>query len=100
VSKKISGAEYPLAKIFSSVIYGWSPIHLRNVLNQWYLKEGVDDIGALKVWRDTYLYLPRLVNDSVFRNAINQGVEREDCFAFASGKEDERYLGFTVNKGC
>ncbi len=83
------------------LIYEWSPIHLRNVLNQWYLKDGVEDVSALKVWQDSchYLYLPRLVNDNVFRNAINQGVESEDFFAFASGKEGDRYLGFTFGRG-
>jgi hypothetical protein len=82
------------------LIYEWSPIHLRNVLSQWYLKDGAEDVSALKVWQDSchYLYLPRLVNDNVFRNAINQGVESEDYFAFASGKEDERYLGFTFGR--
>lgn len=83
------------------LIYEWSPIHLRNVLKQWYLKDGVEDISALKVWQDSchYLYLPRLVNDNVFRTAINQGVESEDYFAFASGKEGDRYLGFTFGRG-
>jgi predicted AAA+ superfamily ATPase len=83
------------------MIYEWSPIHLRNVLKQWYLKEGVNDVSALKVWQDCchYLYLPRLVNDSVFRNAINQGVESEDYFAFASAREGDRYLGFTFGRG-
>lgn len=83
------------------MIYEWSPIHLRNILNQWYLKGDAKDVGALKVWQDCchYLYLPRLVNDSVFRNAINQGIETEDFFAFASGKEGDRYLGFTFGRG-
>lgn len=83
------------------MIYEWSPIHLRNILNQWYLKGDVKDVGALKVWQDSchYLYLPRLVNDSVFRNAINQGVESEDFFGFASGKEGDRYLGFSFGRG-
>jgi predicted AAA+ superfamily ATPase len=83
------------------MIYEWSPIHLRNILNQWYLKGDAKDVGALKVWQDCchYLYLPRLVNDSVFRNAINQGVETDDFFAFASGKEGDRYLGFTFGRG-
>lgn len=82
------------------LIYEWSPIHLRNVLKQWYLKDGVNEVSALKVWQDTchYLYLPRLVNDNVFRNAITQGVENEDYFAFASGKEGDRYLGFTFGR--
>ena len=67
------------------LIFEWSPIHLRNVLNQWYLKDGTTEVNALKVWQDCchYLYLPRLVNDQVFRDAISQGLESEDYFGFA-----------------
>ena len=39
------------------------------------------------------------MNDSVFRNAIVQGVESEDYFGFASGKEGDRYLGFSFGRG-
>lgn len=83
------------------VISEWSPIFVRQMLAQWYFKEGVTEVGALKVWQDTchYLYLPRLANDTVFRNAISRGVETEDFFGFAAGKEDERYLGFAFGQG-
>ena len=82
------------------LIYEWSPTHLRNVLNQWYLKDGAEDVSAVKVWQDSchYLYLPRLVNDTVYRNAINQGLESEDYFGFASGREEDRYLGFVFGR--
>jgi predicted AAA+ superfamily ATPase len=78
------------------LIYEWSPIHLRNLLKQWYLKDNEAEVSALKVWQDTchYLYLPRLVNDLVFRDAIAKGVETEDYFGFAAGKDGDRYLGF------
>lgn len=84
------------------VIYEWSSIHLRNVLNRWYLKNGAAEVSALKVWQDTchYLYMPRMVNDTVFRHAISQGVESEDYFAFASGKDGDRYLGFSFGRGA
>lgn len=83
------------------LVYEWSPIHLRKVLNDWYLKDGVTEVSAPKVWRDTchYLYLPRLVNDQVFKNAISHGAESEDYFGFAAGKEDDRYLGFSFGGG-
>ena len=82
------------------LIYEWSPIHLRNLLKQWYLKDGINEIRALKVWQDTchYLYLPRLVDDRVFRDAIAKGVETEDYFGFAAGKDGERYLGFVFGQ--
>nr|WP_300311458.1 DUF499 domain-containing protein [Halomonas sp.] len=83
------------------LIYEWSPIFLRNILKQWYLKDGVNEVSALKVWQDSchYLYLPRLVNDQVFKNAMNQGVASEDFFGYASGKEGDTYLGFTFGQG-
>lgn len=78
----------------------WSPIHLRNILQKWYFKDGVKDVSALKVWQDSchYLYLPRLVNDQVFKNAITSGLNSEDYFGFASGKDGDHYLGFAF--GC
>jgi len=53
------------------------------------------------VWQDTchYLYLPRLVNDQVFRDAIAKGVETEDYFGFVAGKDGDRYLGFAFGSG-
>lgn len=83
------------------LISEWSPIHLRNTLQQWYLKDGVTEVGALKVWQDSchYLYLPRLVNDHVFKNAITSGLDSEDYFGFASGKDGDRYLGFVFGRG-
>ena len=82
------------------LISEWSPIHLKNMLEQWYFKEGTTEVSALKVWQDCchYLYLPRLVNDHVLINAINQGLESEDFFGFALGKEDGKYLGFIFGR--
>ncbi|MFT5419586.1 MAG: putative AAA+ superfamily ATPase [Candidatus Endobugula sp.] len=79
----------------------WSPIHLKNLLAQWYFKDGVPDVNSLKVYKDTchYLYLPRLINDQVYRNAIGQGLDSEDFFGFASGKDGDAYLGFHFGNG-
>ncbi len=79
----------------------WSPIHLKNLLAQWYFKDGVLDVNSLKVYQDTchYLYLPRLINDQVYRNAIGQGLDSEDFFGFASGKDGDAYLGFRFGNG-
>lgn len=83
------------------LISEWSPIHLRNMLQQWYLKGDITEVSALKVWQDSchYLYLPRLLNDHVFQGAISSGLESEDYFGFASGKDSDRYLGFVFGKG-
>lgn len=79
----------------------WSPIHLKSLLAQWYFKDGVHDVNGLKVYQDTchYLYLPRLVNDQVYRNAIGLGLDSEDFFGFASGKDADTYLGFRFGNG-
>lgn len=74
----------------------WSPIFLRHVLDQWFFKGEVCEVSALKVWQDSchYLFLPRLVNDQVFKNTMTAGVVSEDCFGYASCKENNNYLGF------
>lgn len=84
------------------LIFEWAPIHLRNLLSQYYLKDGITETNALKIWQDCcqYLYLPRLVNDQIFRKAISDGLATEDYFGFASAKEEERYLGFLFGDQC
>ncbi|PVZ72008.1 ATP-binding protein [Pelagibaculum spongiae] len=78
------------------VVNNWSPIHLKQLLEQWYFKNSVSEVNALRVFHDCshYLYMPRLINDSVFKAAISDGIGSTDYFGFASGKEEEKYLGF------
>lgn len=82
------------------LITQWSPVHLRNLLNQWYFKDSVQQISALKVWQDCchYLYLPRIASDKVFIDALNKGLENEDYFGFAAGQDGNKYLGFAFGK--
>lgn len=84
------------------LIFEWSPIHLMNLLQRWYFKEGVTEISALKVWQDccAYLYMPRLVRDDVFKNAVNLGLGSQDYFGFAGGKNDDKYLGFVFSESA
>jgi hypothetical protein len=79
----------------------WSPIHLKALLEQWYFKDGAVDVNALKVYQDTchYLYLPRLVNDQVYKRALCEGLDSEDFFGYASGKDGEHYLGSRFGNG-
>ncbi len=39
------------------LVSAWSPVHLNRMLNQWYFKEGVTEVSALKVWQDSCQYL-------------------------------------------
>ncbi|MFA9203480.1 MAG: ATP-binding protein [Flavobacteriales bacterium] len=81
------------------LISEWSPIHLKKLLADVYFKDGKTEFGVLKVWEDTarYLYMPRMVNFDVFRNAVIQGMQSKtrDYFAVADGKDADRYLGFS-----
>lgn len=79
----------------------WSPVHLKSLLERWYFRGEESHVSGLKVYQDTchYLYLPRLVNDSVFTNTISKGLSSEDFFAFASGKDGDKYLGFRLGDG-
>jgi hypothetical protein len=38
--------------------------------------------------------MPRLLNGEVFEAAVRQGVNSEDYFAYAAGKDENRYMGF------
>ncbi len=80
----------------------WSPIHLRNLLNKWYFKDNATEVSAIKVWQDCchYLYLPRLATSHTYEEAIRQGIESEDFFGLASGKEGDKYLGFVFGRGA
>lgn len=79
----------------------WSPIHLRKILQSWYFKNDETEVSAQTVWQDScqYLYFSRLVDDKVFIKAISSGLESEDYFGFASGKEGDRYLEFRFGNG-
>ncbi len=82
------------------LITEWAPIHLAKVLKDWFWKDGVKETNALNVWQQScqQLYLPRLKDDTVFRHTLRGGVESQDFFGFAQGKDADRYLGFTFGK--
>lgn len=82
------------------LVTDWSPIHLKNLLERWYFKDGSTEVSALKVFQDCchYLYMPRLLNDNVFKATLNSGVASADFFGFAAGKDGDKYLGFTFER--
>lgn len=82
------------------VVYAWSPVHMNRVLNQWYFKDGVASVSALRVWQDScqYLYLPRLLNADVFVQTVSAGCEQRDGFAYASALEEGRWSGFAFGR--
>lgn len=83
------------------VISEWSPIHLANILKEWYFKDETKDVVTKKVFNDMscYIYLPRLQNEEVLKKAIEQGLMTEDFFGYAQGKEANKYLGLVLGSG-
>ena len=82
------------------VITQWAPVNLLYLLKAWFWKDGVVDVKALDVWQKScsYLYLPRLATSTVMQRAIDAGASSRDFFGLASGKEGDRYLGFTFGQ--
>lgn len=83
------------------LIKTWSPVHLRNLLESYYFKNGVKSVSALKVWQDAcqYLYMPRLINDQVLRSTIEEAIKSTDFFV-CSGERDDHYEGFAFGRSA
>ncbi len=77
------------------IITKWSPIHLASTLKEWYFKNEAHEVVTKRILNDfaSYLYLPRIVNESVLIDAIEEGVMSEDFFGYARGIENGRYQG-------
>ena len=58
------------------LIKAWSPIFLKQLLEKYYFKNGVEEVSLKKVWLDTctYLYLPRVRSEEVFLRAFTDGL--------------------------
>ncbi|MBS0536981.1 MAG: ATP-binding protein, partial [Proteobacteria bacterium] len=82
------------------VIGEWAPVNLHHLLKSFFWKEGVEEVKALDVWQKScsYLFLPRLAKSTVLQHTIAAGAASRDFFGLASGKEGDRYLGFTLGE--
>ena len=78
----------------------WAPVHLHKVLKDWFWKQDVKEVGALKVWQQTcqQLYLPRLKDDTVYQRTLGAGCGSREFFGFAQAQEEGRYLGFSFGE--
>lgn len=80
------------------VIYDWSPIHLSNVLKQWYFKSDQHEVSTKKLLNDfsNYLYLPRLASEDVLKATITQGVTVDEFFGYAQGKSGDHFSALVI----
>jgi hypothetical protein len=77
------------------LINDWAPIHLANMVKQWFWKDK-PAVSALEVWHRTCqdLFLPRLRDEDTFYRTLVAGLDSKDFFALAQGQEEQKYLGF------
>jgi predicted AAA+ superfamily ATPase len=82
------------------LIAEWAPIHLANVLRTWFWKDVTQETNASEVWRSTcsYLFLPRLRDEDVFRKTLSLGAPSREFFGFAYAKKDDKYEGFSFGQ--
>lgn len=84
-----------------AVISAWSPIHLQNLLKQWFWTNDRVDVDATDVWQTTcrFVYMPRLSKSMVLQSTISAGAGSRDFFGLAFGKnEGGTYRGFTFGQ--
>ena len=85
------------------LITEWSPANLRIELDKWLWREQ-KHLNVKQLWDylATYLYLPRLRDESVLVGAIREGVGSltwQDYFAYAASvREDGKYVGLTTGQ--
>jgi hypothetical protein len=82
-----------------AIISQWAPALLKMELDN-VLWRDTDNIAIKKLWEYlcTYCYLPRLANAEVLENAIRNGVNSTEHFAFAASYDGSRYIDLKVNQ--
>jgi predicted AAA+ superfamily ATPase len=92
-SKRLIGDE--------QLITTWSPARLQMELDRLLWKD-LPHLSIRTLWQYlcTYLYLPRLVNETVLMRAISDGMPSKDFFAYADRVDDNgKYLGLRFGEG-
>lgn len=105
VSKINGGTESIVSKAASQMaqneelITRWAPQLLKMELDSLLWKDS-DSIVIKNLWDCLckYCYLPRLASYEVLENAIKAGVDSEDFFSLASGKDAEKFLNLRYNQ--
>jgi predicted AAA+ superfamily ATPase len=104
ISHVASGDEAPAVRaarrmrLSEHLIVKWSPALLKIELDRWFWRDQ-DHAGVKKVWDAfcAYCYLPKLRDQTVFIEAIQEGLENGDYFAYATSvSEDGRYEGLRL----
>ena len=82
-----------------ALIMRWGSALLKRHLEQWYLKDGVVEVSAKRVWEDMakLLYMPRLLGRETLEKSISEGVEG-GLFGYAQDKDGGKYVQFAFRQ--
>jgi hypothetical protein len=82
-----------------AIITQWAPALLLMELDN-VLWQDSENISIKKLWEYlcTYCYLPRLANEQVLEDAIRNGINSSEYFAYASGFDGARYIDLKLNQ--
>lgn len=82
-----------------ALISKWAPALLLMELDNVLWTEN-DSIQVKKLWDYlcTYCYLPRIANYEVLEDAIRSGLNSDEYFAIAAGRNDERFIDLKYNQ--
>ena len=80
------------------IIYNLSPARLHSILEEWYFLNGQIDVGTEEVLNDmlSKTHLPRILNESVLKKAILDGIMTEDFFGYAQSIDNGNYFGMVI----
>ena len=90
LSQRVRTSEHLIAR--------WSPALLKMELDRWFWKDR-EHVSVKAVWDalSAYCYLPRLRDQAVFVEAVQDGVRSGDYFGYATSVSSEgRYEGLTL----
>lgn len=81
------------------LIQKWAPILLKMELDNLLWKEE-NHISVKRLWDclTSYTYLPKLVNEAVLFQTIQDGINSPEFFAYAAGFDGERYIDLKFNQ--
>lgn len=81
------------------LIQKWAPMLLKMELDNLLWKED-EHISVKQLWEylSSYAYLPKLANEGVLRQTIQEGVNSTEFFAYAAGFDGERYVDLKLGK--
>lgn len=82
-----------------AIIAQWAPALLLMELDS-VLWQDSENISIKKLWEYlcTYCYLPRLASEQVLEDAIRNGINSSEYFAYASGFDGTRYIDLKANQ--